>query len=272
MHSFGRILAYALLGLWAVISLLPLYWIFVTALIPPSVVLALPPKFLPIPFTPVNFQRLLNSSQVLRWTFNSLFVSSVVTASNVLLGTMAGYVLAKKRFPGNTLIFWLVVSTMLVPGQITIIPLYDLIVRLNWINTYTALIVPGLVGPFAIFLMKQFLQTLPGELLDAARIDGCSELRTFWDVVIPLSLPGMAVLAIFTFMGTWNDFLWPLIVTNKEEMMTLQIGLTSLQNVYFTDYGLLMAGAAFAAVPMIVVFLVFQPAFVRGITIGALKG
>jgi multiple sugar transport system permease protein len=254
------------------VSLLPLYWIFVTALIPPSIVLALPPKFLPAPFTLVNFQRLLGSSEVLRWTFNSLLVSTVITAANVFLGTLAGYALAKKRFPGDAAIFWLIISTMLVPGQITLIPLYDMVVRLDWLNTYQALIVPGLVGPFAIFLMKQFVQTLPSELLDAARIDGCGELRLFWDVVVPLARPGMAVLAIFTFVGTWNDFLWPLLVINKEEMMTLQIGLTSLQNVYYTDYGLLMAGAAFAAVPMLIVFFAFQRAFVRGVTIGALKG
>lgn len=272
MSAWPRLLTYALLTLWAVLSLLPLYWIFVTAFLPPSVVLALPPKFAPIPFTPVNFQRLLSSSEVLRWTLNSVLVAGTVTAANVFLGTLAGYVLAKKRFPGSELFFWLIISTMLVPGQITLIPLYDLIVRLNWLNTYEALIVPGLVGPFAIFLMKQFLQTLPGELLDAARIDGCGEFRLFWDVVMPLARPGMAVLGIFTFMGTWNDFLWPLLVTNKEEMMTLQVGLSSLQNVYYTDYGLLMAGATFAAVPMLIVFFAFQRAFVRGVTIGALKG
>ena len=131
---------------------------------------------------------------------------------------------------------------------------------------------PALIGPFSIFLMKQFLQTLPSELIDAARIDGCGEWGVFRRVILPMAKPGMAVLGIFTFTGTWNDFLWPLIVTNQASMMTLQIGLHSLQNAFYTDYGLLMAGAAVSALPMIAVFLLFQPFFVRGVTIGALKG
>lgn len=267
-----RFLASITLCLFAGITLLPMYWIVVSAFQPPSVVLAFPPRLVPAPATWINVARLFANSMILRWLLNSAVVAGVVTASNVLLGALAGYTLAKKRFPGRQAIFWTVISLMLVPGQLTIIPLYALIIRLDWINTYRALIVPALVGPFAIFLMKQFLQTLPSELLDAARIDGCGEWGVFRRVVFPLARPGMGVLGIFTFMGTWNDFLWPLIVTNKESMMTLQIGLTSLQNVYFTDYGLLMAGAAVSAVPMVIAFVLFQPYFVRGVTIGALRG
>jgi multiple sugar transport system permease protein len=284
-----RLLSYAILFLWALAALMPLYWIFCTALKPPLVVLEMPPKFVPSPPTLINFKRLFGTQPVAapwllsllgvqtipaiwRWLFNSAFVSLVVTFSNVFLATLAGYALAKKRFPASQFIFWLILSMMLVPGQLTIIPLYEMVIRLNWMNTFYALIVPAMVGPFAIFLMKQFLQTLPSELLDAAKIDGCSELGVFLRVVIPLAKPGMAVLAIFTFMGEWNDFLWPLIVMNKESMLTLQVGLANLQNVFITDYGLLMAGAAFSAIPMMVVFFLFQRHFVKGITIGALKG
>jgi multiple sugar transport system permease protein len=265
-------LPYTLLILFAVLTLLPLYWILVSAFQPPSAVIAFPPSLFPSPPTWINFARLFKGSQILTWMTNSVIVTGVVTVSNVLLGTLAGYTLAKKRFPGRQVIFWTVISLMLIPGQLTIIPRYALIIGLDWVNTYQALIVPALIAPFSIFLMKQFLQTLPSELMDAARIDGCGEWGVFRRVVLPLARPGMGVLGIFTFMGTWNEFLWPLIVTNRTAMMTLQIGLNSLQNQFYTDFGLLMAGAAVSALPMIVVFLLFQPYFVRSITIGAVKG
>lgn len=265
-------IAYIILILFAGLTLLPLYWIVVSAFQPPSVVIAFPPSLFPTSPTWVNFSRLFKGSQILTWMTNSLIVTGVVTVSNVLLGTLAGYTLAKKRFPGRQLIFWSVISLMLIPGQLTIIPLYALIIKLEWVNTYAGLIVPGLIAPFSIFLMKQFLQTLPTELMEAARMDGCSEWGVFHRVILPLARPGMGVLGIFTFMGTWNEFLWPLIVTNRTSMMTLQIGLNSLQNQFFTEYGLLMAGAAVSALPMIVVFLLFQPYFVRSVTIGAVKG
>lgn len=267
-----RLIAYTILTLFACVTLLPLYWIAVSAFQPPSVVISFPPSLYPSPPTWINFARLFNSSRIFEWLTNSLIVTGTITFSNVLLGTLAGYTLAKKRFPGRQVIFWIVISMMLVPGQLTIIPLYALIVQLDWVNTYKALIVPALVGPFSIFLMKQFLQTLPTELIDAARIDGCSEWGVFQRVILPLAKPGMGVLGIFTFMGVWNDFLWPLIVTNRSSMMTLQIGLNSLQNTFYTDYGLLMAGAAVSALPMIIVFILFQPYFVRSVTIGAIKG
>ena len=267
-----RFIAFVTLTALAGLTLMPLYWIFVSALQPPTVVLEFPPRLLPTSPTLLNFARLFNSSEILRWLLNSLFVTSVITASNVFFATLAGYTLAKKRFPGRNMLFWSIIALMLIPSQLTVIPLYAIILQLDWLNSYKALIVPALIGPFSIFLMKQFLQALPSELLDAARIDGCSEWQIFRRVILPLAKPGMGVLAVFTFMGTWNDFLWPLIVTNKSSMMTLQIGLHSLQNAFFTDYALLMAGAAVSAVPMIVAFLLFQPYFVRGVTIGAVKG
>jgi multiple sugar transport system permease protein len=267
-----RFIALTVLALFAGFTLMPLYWIVITAFQSPSVVITFPPSLYPDPPDWINFSRLFNSSRILTWMTNSLIVTATVTVSNVLLGSLAGYTLAKKRFVGRQFIFWTVISLMLIPGQLTLIPLYALIIKLEWVNTYKALIIPGLITPFSIFLMKQFLQTLPSELMDAARIDGCGEWGVFRRVVLPMARPGMGVLGIFTFMGAWNEFLWPLIVTNRTSMMTLQIGLNSLQNQFFTDYGLLMAGAAVSAVPMIVVFLLFQPYFVRGVSIGAVKG
>ena len=170
-----RYISYILLLLFAGLTLTPLFWIISTALQAPSVVLAFPPNLIPSPASLINFIHLFNGSQILTWMSNSLIVTLTVTLSNVLLGTLAGYTLAKKRFPGRQAIFWMVISLMFIPTQLTIIPLYALIVKLDWINTYMALIVPILIMPFSIFLMKQFLQTLPTELIESARLDGCGE-------------------------------------------------------------------------------------------------
>ena len=270
--NIPSVIAYSCLVGWGIISLLPLYWTYTTAFKYPSMVIEMPPELYPNPPVLVNFIGLFMKAKIFRWTLNSAIVAGSVTASNLFLGTLAGYSLAKKKFHGRMFIFWLIVSMMMVPYQITIVPLYIIINRLNWTSTYWALIVPSLSFPFSIFLMKQYLQTLPSELIDAARIDGCSEFGIFLKIIIPLAKSGMAVLSIFIFMGTWNDFLWPLIVTNKEIMFTLQVGLSSIQTVFYRDYGLLMAGAAYSTIPMFIVFFLAQKYFVKGITIGALKG
>ena len=164
------------------------------------------------------------------------------------------------------------VTKLLAAAQVTLVPLYLLMSKLKFLDTYQGLIAPGLAGPFGVFLMKQHISTLPTELLDAARIDGCSEWAIFQKVVLPLSKPGLAVLAIFTFVGQWNGFLWPLIVTNSSSMRTLPVGLTLLQEEVPMQFALLMAGATYAAVPMMIVFLAFQRYFLEGVTVGALKG
>lgn len=263
---------YLLLFAWALASLLPLYWMFVTAFKPPTIVMSLPPKLVPDPFTTINFFRLFDRAVVLRWIANSSLVSTSVTVSNVFLCSLAGYTFAKLIFPGKRVLFWGILSLMMVPGQVLLVPSFILMNKLGWINTYWALIIPDLVSPFGIFLMKQFIQTLPHELMDAGRIDGCSEFGVFWRIMLPMAVPGMAVLAIFTFMGQWNRFLWPLIMTSTEDMRVLQVGLATLQFQNYQDYGLLMAGGVVAAVPMIAIFLAFQRYFLRGVTIGALKG
>lgn len=268
----SSVIAYLCLIGWGMVCLLPLYWTYTTAFKYPSIVIEMPPELYPNPPVLVNFIRLFMKAKIFRWTLNSSIVAGSITVSNLFFGTLAGYALAKKKFHGRMFIFWLIVSMMMVPYQITIVPLYMIINRLNWMSTYWALVVPGLSYPFSIFLMKQYLQTLPSELMDAARIDGCSEFGIFLRIIIPLAKGGMAVLGIFIFMGAWNQFLWPLIVTNKENMFTLQVGLSTIQSVFFTDYGLLMAGAAYSTIPMFVVFFAAQKYFVRGITIGALKG
>ena len=179
---------------------------------------------------------------------------------------------AKKTFPGSNVIFYLYIASMMVPVQVTLVPLFLIMTSLGFQDTYADLILPAIAGPFGVFLMKQFISTLPTELIEAAIIDGCGEVQTFGRVILPLAKPGLAVLGIFTFMGQWNQFLWPLIITNSANMRTLPVGLALLQEELPMQYGLLMAGATYAAIPMIVIFFMFQRYFLRGITVGALKG
>jgi multiple sugar transport system permease protein len=231
-----------------------------------------PPQWFPNPVVFTNYEKLFHHPYVWRWLFNSLFVTGVATVSNVFFSVMTGYALAKKDFPGRSLIFWGVVSQLMIPSLVTLVPLYMLTVDLHMVNSYRALILPVSIEAFSIFLCKQFIQTLPSELIDAARIDGASEFAVFQRIILPLSSAAVGVTGIFTFMWVWNDFLWPLVATSSVAMRTLQVGLTVLQPENVTDYGLMMAGATFAALPTFVIFVAFQKYFIKGITLGALKG
>ena len=189
-----------------------------------------------------------------------------------LTSTMGGYVLAKKRFPGRRIIFWLFIIAMALPKQAVLIPLFTILAKLDWINSYKALILPAVAWPFGVFLMKQFSQGIPGELLEAAKIDGCSEIRIFCNIVIPLVKPGIGALAIFTFISSWNDYFMQLILIRSKDMVTLPLGVALLQSEFTTNYGSIMAGATLASLPMIIIFIAFQKYFTQGIAMGAVKG
>lgn len=268
----GHYLSFVFLLGAAIIALLPLYWMVVTALQQPTLTVSFPPEWFPSNPTFLNFQRFFGRPHVLTWTTNSLIVALAVTGIQIFTCAMAGYAFAKKKFPGGNFLFYLYIASMMIPGQVTLVPLFLIMSRLNLLDTYAGLVLPGIAGPFGVFLMKQFISTLPTDLIEAATIDGCGEWLTFMKVILPLAKPGLAVLGIFTFMGQWNQFLWPLIVTNSSSMRTLPVGLALLQEELPMQYGLLMAGATYAAIPMIVIFLMFQKYFLRGITVGALKG
>lgn len=261
-----------ILSALAAAAVIPLYWMVVTALQQPTLTVTFPPEWFPSNPTLFNFKRFLERPDVGRWMLNSLFVATTVTVAQLFVSVMAGYAFAKKEFPAKNLLFWMYVGSMMVPSQVTLVPLYITMSKLGFINTYYGLIFPAVAGPFGVFLMKQFMSTLPTELIEAAKIDGSSEWGTFVRIILPLSKPGLAVLGIFTFVGQWNEFLWPLIVTNSSSMRTLPIGLTLLQEEVPMQYGLLMAGATVAAIPMIIIFFSFQRYFLRGVTVGALKG
>jgi multiple sugar transport system permease protein len=269
--SIGMILAYTLLVVWAALSLMPLYWMFSVSFTRVVTLLRMPPDLFPSPVTLENYRRLLTNSMLPRWLLNSAFVTTVSTLISLFVSSYYGYIFAKKEFPGNRLLFWTVLSTLMVPFQILAIPIFLMFRDLGLLNTYWALIIPGLFSPFGVFLMRQSIKTLPSSLLEAARIDGCTDFGIYWRIILPLSKPGLAVLGIFTFVTVWNDFFWPLIVLNRPNMFTASVGLPTLQG-QWTDFGLLMAGSALSALPMIITFLLFQRYFLQGITVGGVKG
>ena len=270
--SRGWVLVAVILAVSALLSLFPLYWMVVTSLQTPSGAIALPPQLIPRNPSTYGWDKLFAVPNLFRWTFNSLFVATVATVAYVLVSTMAGYALAQRNFPGRRLIFTIYVASVLVPGILSIVTTYLVVVQLGWTNTYFALIIPELASPFGAFLMCQALRSFPRELLDAARIDGAGEWTTFRRVVVPIAAPAMAVLAVFHFQYMWNSFVWPLTVTSEGAMRTLPVGLANLQTVQNTNFPLLMAGATFAALPMIVVFFAAQRFFLKGVTVGAIRG
>lgn len=265
----GRALGLGVVGLLALLALLPLVWMVQTALQPAALAVEFPPRLT----WPVvdNFRQLFQRTYLWRWTLNSGIVAVLATFLELLFCSLAGYGFAKKRFHGRESLFWLYIGSMMVPGQVTLIPLFILLSRMGMVDTYWGLILPFAGTPFGVFLMRQQMQTLPTGLLEAARIDGSGELHTFTHIVLPLVKPGLAVLAIFTFVAQWNSFLWPLVATSSSSMRTLQVGLAMLQEEVPLSYGLLMAGATFAALPIVLVFFLFLPYFLQGVRIGGFK-
>ncbi|RPI86570.1 MAG: carbohydrate ABC transporter permease [Chloroflexi bacterium] len=288
--SLPRILILLLLVTVAVVSLFPLYWLFVTALTPASSTVRMPPQLIPENPTLENVIEMIRISgtgefdvpltgwsikmpRLLLWFVNTAFITLFSVGFHVLFDAMAGYAFAKRKFPGSRLFFWLILAALMIPGQVTLVPLYLMISKFDLVNSFAGVILPGLADVIGIFLLKQYMQTLPSELEEAARVDGASEWTIFSRIIIPLSTPALAVTAIFAFQRYWNSFLWPLIVLQDPDKFTLQVGLSYIHTSEFgTNYGLLMAGAALAAVPMIIFFFAFQKYFMQGLRIGAVKG
>ena len=267
----GRTGLYLALIASSIAMLVPFYWMLSTSLKLEADVFAYPPEWIPQPATLIHYVEVWTRLPFARFLFNSLLVAAMVTLSNVFFCTLAGYAFAKLRFPGRDKIFFVLLMTLMVPFQVNLIPLYKLMDLFKWLDTYWALIVPGATSVFGMYLMRQYILSIPDELLDSARVDGCSEFGIFWQIVAPLSLPGIATLAIFTFMGAWTDFLWPMIVTSSMDMRTLPVGIALLQEYHTTNWTQTMAGSAIAALPMIIVFLFMQRQFIEGMTAGAVK-
>jgi multiple sugar transport system permease protein len=256
----------------AFIALFPLYWMIATALTPRAASIRVPPSLIPTDGTLENFAALFAQAPVLSWAFNSLVIATAIMVGHVVFDSMAGYAFAKKRFPGKTILFILIVSSLMIPVHVTLVPRFILVSELGLVNNPLGVILPSIADVFGIFLMRQFIGSLPSELEDAARVDGASEWQVFTRIIIPLSTPAVATVAIFSFVGAWNAFLWPLIVLSKRELLTLPVGIATLQQEFTSNIGMVMAGAAVGAVPMILLFLLFQRYFLEGVRVGGLKG
>ncbi|SHK65341.1 cellobiose ABC transporter membrane protein [Pseudonocardia thermophila] len=265
-------LACTVLGVTAVLFVLPFYYMIVAASRPMSEMAQLPPPMTPGPLLLDNIEKALAQQDLGLALANTFFVAGVVTVSTVLLCTLAGFAFAKLRFRGRTQLFGLAVGTMMIPPSLGVVPLYSLMVALGLAGNLASVILPSLVGAFGVFFMRQYVvQALPDELLDAAKIDGATMLRTFWSVVLPICRPGMAVLAMLTFMTTWNDFFWP-VITLDSSNPTVQVALANLGTGYVPDTSVIMAGTLVGTLPVIVVFLLLGRQIVGGIIAGAVKG
>ncbi len=256
----------------ALIMLLPFLWMVVTSLETQAETLRFPPVLVPHSLHFNNYPNALRSAPFGRWFLNTSIYTGVVVASNLLLCSLAGYAFARIKFFGREVVFIICLITLMVPFQVVMIPTFLIVKKLGLFDSLPALIAPNLVSAFGIFLLRQFFRTLPIELEEAARIDGASRLGVLFKIVLPLSLPALATLAVIQFMWTWNDFLWPLIAVFSQENFTLQLGLTVFQQSHNTYWPLVMAGNVMSMIPMLVVFLAAQRYFVRGIATTGLKG
>lgn len=270
--SFKKLFVYLFLIAGSLASLFPFYYMFVMATRVNREINQVPPPFTPGADLVSNFQKVLNNIDFFGAMWNSFFVATAVTLGTLLLCSLAGYTFAKLEFKGKTILFTAILITMMVPPQLGLIPQYYIITTLGWLNDFRAIIIPGLINAFGIFWMRQYIkEAVPFEIIEAARIDGCSHFRTYWNIVVPTVLPAFATLGIIVFMTVWNDFLWPLVVLRDPSMHTLQVALRSLNDARQLDYGMLMSGTFWATVPLLIVFLLFNRLFIQSLSEGAVK-
>lgn len=268
INIFGINLA-LLLGI--LITIIPFLWMISTSIKSPGEVFVYPPKLFPEQPTLQHYIELFKGVKFLVHFKNSVIVTGSILIISLFLNSLAGFAFAKYKFPGKEKIFTLLLATMMIPGQMTMIPIFLMLKNLGLLNTYFGLICTSATSVFGIFLVRQFMLTIPDDLIEAARIDGCNEFQIYYKIMLPLSKPILATLGIFTFMGSWNDFLWPLIVMIKEEMYTLTVALATLNSRYATEYGLLMAGATVVIIPVLIVFFIGQRYIIRSIAVTGLK-
>ena len=268
----GTLALHAVLIAGSVVMLLPFAWMLSTSLKTPAETFAYPPIWIPSKVAWDNYTRTVAAMPFGRFYLNSLIVTVSVTVLQILVSSLAAFAFARLRFRGREALFLLYLATLMIPFQVTMIPNFIVVRTLGWYDTYQALILPPAFSAFSTFLLRQYFRGIPRDLDEAARIDGASSFRIWWSVILPLSGPVLAALAIFVSLNTWNDFLWPLIVTNSQEMRTLPVGLSAFQGQYKTDWNLLMAGSVIAMLPILIVYIIGQRWFIRGITLSGLGG
>ncbi len=260
---------YALLSLGAVFMVFPFVWMILTSLKTGADVYSF--SMIPNPATTQNYSFVFTRTDFVRWFLNSIFVAVMVVSSVLMFDTLVGYTLCKMQFRGKQLVFILIMSTLMVPTEMLIIPWYLMSAQLKWLNTYWSIMFPGLITAFGIFMMRQFFEGVPDELLEAARIDGLNELGIYARIALPLVMPAVSALAIFTFLGNWNAFLWPVIIVSNKELVTLPVGLAMFTTENNPEWERIMTAASLGTVPVLAVFMVFQRQIIEGINLSGLK-
>jgi multiple sugar transport system permease protein len=283
----GRVLRYVVLAAGGMLFVAPFVYMVSSSFQPLSEIFSYPPKWIPTDPTLQNYRDFFGSGhQIGRWIINSTITTGAITVAQLFFGSLMAYTFAKRKFPGRDFLFFLILATLMVPVQMTVVPNYVILKVIplaggndlmgvgghGWLDSYWGVVMPNLVSAFGIFLLRQYMRSIPDELLDAARMDGAGHFRIYWKVILPLSRPALAALAIFTFQFWWAALFWPLIVVSSPELYTLPLGLALFQEQNRTLWSLIMAGSVIASLPLIVVFLVFQRQFVRGISVSGLKG
>lgn len=268
----GLWIVHVVLIVGAALMVFPFVWQLLTSFKTLSDSVQVPPSFLPREWVFTNFAEVFDSMPFGQMFLNSVLLTVGRAVGQVALCTMAGYAFARIAFPGRNALFVVFLSVLMVPSQLYLLPQYEIIQALGWLNTLQALIVPGIFSAFGTFLMRQFFLSMPAELEEAARIDGANPWQTFWRIMVPLAKPGIIALVVFTVLWSWNDLLWPLIVTTDPAKMPLSVGLSQLVGIHGTDYPVLMAGALLATLPMLVTFMILQRQFIQGIAFSGTKG
>ena len=272
-ETAGKALIYLALIVLAVATLLPFIWALGTSVKTEQQAIAIPPQWIPDPFRFQNYADAWNMFPFDRFYYNTLLFAVLGTLGSLGLSSLAGYALAKYEFRGQYVILIFIIATMMIPYWVNLVPVYTILAKIGWLDTYHGLIIPRLARPFGIFLMRQYIRSIPSDYIDAARIDGASEFGIFWRIILPQCTPVLATLAIFFFVEDWNSFMWPLVVTNSLEMRTVTVGLALLAGgPERTQYALQMAAATIGALPAVIVFLAFQKYLTQGITLSGLKG
>lgn len=269
-HTY-KVTLYLLLFTGCAIMLLPFFWMVMTSLKAESEVLRMPPQWIPKDWQWINYVKAWNVAPFGRYFFNSFVIAIITTIGEVITAILAAYAFAKMRFFGKNVIFAVLLGTLMIPGEMLLIPNYVTITRLGWYNRYEALIIPWLASVFAIFLLRQFFRSIPDELQDAARIDGCSRIRFLWQIVVPLSKPAIMTVGLLKFLGSWNAFLWVLIMTSSESMRTVPVGLSLFSSEVGTAYEQLMAASVLAIIPVLILFLFTQKQFIQGVARTGIK-
>ncbi|GIO29471.1 MULTISPECIES: carbohydrate ABC transporter permease [Paenibacillus] len=266
------ILLYFGLIVGLIISVFPFYWLVVMSTRTTAEIYSFPPKFWFGTHLIDNISRVLQNIDFFGAFLNTLFVAGCSTVLVLFFDSLAGYTFAKFKFPGKKWLFVLLLATMMAPAQLSLVPSFVIMAKFGWVGTFKALIIPGMANAFGIFWIRQYAEeSVPTELLDAGRIDGCGFFRLYWNVALPILRPALSFLGAFTFIGAWNDYLWPLIILNDESKFTLQVALSSLNGIYTTDYSMVIAGTLLAVVPLIILFLFVSKQFISDIAAGAIK-